>query len=350
MKTSVLMIAGGTGGHIFPALAVAEALEKRGNTIYWLGARYGLETKLVPEKYRLQQVSIRAVRRSGIIGKLLLPWRLCRAIFRSYLIIRRIRPDVVLAMGGYVAAPGGIAAWLARKKLVIHEQNAKLGLTNRYLAKLASVRFQAFADTFTQAAKTVGNPVRQSLLAIAPPQQRYQLTKQPLKVLILGGSQGATPINECMQAVWREWMLIEKFTVWHQSGRQDQEALKVSYRDLPIATRVDAFIEDMAAAYAWADVVICRAGAMTVSEIAAVGVASILIPYPYAADDHQQANARYLADKKAAILMLQQDMHVSEIRGVFHEFLADRRVLLNMAQAAKANACLNATATIVAEI
>lgn len=336
MTKRCLIIAGGTGGHIFPALAVAEILEKNACEIFWLGSCVGLEAKLVPEKYHLQQLSIKGIRGSGIIAKLLLPWRLFWAIAKAYRIIQRIKPDSVLAMGGYAAAPGGVAAWLARKKIIIHEQNAKAGLTNRYLAKLASVRLQAFEGALPQAI-TVGNPVRQNLFDL--PRAK---PSEPLKVLILGGSQGARPINRCILALCEQWQATNALRIWHQSGKTDFDYLQVRYQQLPVSVQLDPFITDMAKAYAWANIVIARAGAMTVSEIAAVGVASILIPYPYAADNHQYFNALSLSSAGSAILLPEPLMTVDVLTEYLQCFLRDQNELLKRGAFAKKFAFPNA--------
>lgn len=329
MTKRCLIIAGGTGGHIFPALAVAEILEKNGCEVSWLGSRVGMEAKLVPEKYHLQQLSIKGIRRSGIIGKLLLPWRLFWAIAKAYRMIQRIKPDSVLAMGGYAAAAGGVAAWLARKKLIVHEQNAKAGLTNRYLAKLASTRLQAFEGALPQGI-TVGNPVRQTLFNLPRAKPSH-----PLKVLVLGGSQGARPINHCILALCEQWQATHALQIWHQSGETDFDHLKACYQQLPLSVQLDPFITDMAKAYGWADLVIARAGAMTVSEIAAVGVASILIPYPYAADNHQYFNALSLSRAGSAILLPESLMTVDVLTRHLQCFLRDQKDLLKRGASAK---------------
>lgn len=344
MTCRCLIIAGGTGGHIFPALAVAEALEKQGCQIHWLGSRHGLETRLVPDKYHLQTLSIKGLRRAGLLAKLCLPWRLLHSVYQAWRIIYRVKPDAVLAMGGYVAAAGGLAARLACKKLIIHEQNAKAGLSNRCLARFASVRLQAFDGALPDAI-TVGNPLRPALFAInkKPP-------AQPLNFLILGGSQGARPLNQAVQELLCDGLLNHDLSIWHQSGEADYLSLKQAYDQSGVSVRLDAFIKDMAAAYGWADVILCRAGAMTVSEIAAVGVASILVPYPFAADNHQYANALFLSQQNAAILLPQSELTAQRLHDLIQRFIRDRAALSAMANSAKKLAVDNSTQRVAGQL
>lgn len=333
----VLVIAGGTGGHIFPALAVADQLQKQGVTVFWLGARYGLEAKLVPDHYPIEYVSVQGMRRRGWFAKVLTPVRLLRAIIQARAVIRRIKPDVVLTMGGYVAAPGGFAAWMLGCPIVIHEQNAKAGLTNRLLAKIADVRLQAFDHAFSAsvAVQTVGNPVRETLLNLPLPEIRYSDRTGPINVLILGGSQGARSINQCLLEVWRSLPKSLPVVVWHQTGEADYEQVRQAYQELALPATVEPFINDVDKAYAFADIVICRAGAMTVSELAAVGVASVLIPYPYAVDNHQYYNAKHLSDPKAGLLLEQKDLSPHAILNLIEQFVVNRQNLLIMAQSAR---------------
>lgn len=349
-----MIIAGGTGGHIFPALAVADRLQQAGHEVCWLGARYGMESQLVPQRFPIDYISMQGVRKRGLAAKLLAPLRTLQAVWHAYRVIRRRQPQVVLAMGGYVAAPGGLAAWLAGCPLVIHEQNARAGLTNRVLARLAKTRLQAFDGAFKHArpATTVGNPVREQLWSLPAPAERFAEHVGPLRVLVLGGSQGARAINQCVVAAWQALADPSSVTVWHQTGEKDYAAMQAAYRDLPISARVEPFISEVAQAYAWADLVICRAGAMTVSELAAVGVASLLIPYPAAVDNHQYYNAKFLSDPRAGVLIEQKDLSTAAILSLLESFVANRRDLLIMAQSARrlaqrdatdrvASACLN---------
>lgn len=325
------------GGHIFPALAVADCLKQQGCSISWLGARYGLEAKLVAEHYPIHYVSMQGVRNRGWRAKCLAPFRMFWATLQAYRIMWHVKPDVVLAMGGYVAASGGCAAFLYRCPLVIHEQNAKAGLTNRLLAKIASRRLQAFDHAFSSSVlvETVGNPVRTSLWELPEPEQRFLTRTGPLRVLILGGSQGARAINHCVLDVWRGLMDQTQVIVWHQTGEADDAAMQQAYSSLSITATVEPFIQDMAKAYAWADIVICRAGAMTVSELAAAGVPSVLIPYPAAVDNHQYYNAKYLSDAQAGFLIEQKQLSATAILNLLEPFVANRRGLLIMAQSAR---------------
>lgn len=343
---NIMIIAGGTGGHIFPALAVAQRLAKAGHHVSWLGARYGMEAKLVGPHFPIDFVDMEGVRKRGWQVKVLAPWRLIKAILAARQIIKTRQPRVVLAMGGYVAAAGGIAAFLARIPLVIHEQNARAGLSNRCLAVLAAARLQAFPNAFSSywQAKTVGNPVREAFWLLADPRERYQDHAQgPLRVLILGGSQGARAINQAWVAALRLYPQLKDLSIWHQAGEKDLAAMQEAYSGLALDLKLTAFIEDAAAAYAWADLVICRAGAMTVSELAAAGVASLLVPYPEAVDNHQFYNAKFLADPGAGILVEQKSLTAAAIVEALTRFVANRRDLLIMAQAARQIAQRSAT-------
>lgn len=333
----VMIIAGGTGGHIFPALAVAEQLKKQGIAVFWLGTRHGMEAKLVSDHYPMQFISVSGVRKKGVAAKLVAPMKLLLATIKAYHIIKATKPSVVLAMGGYVAAPGGLAAKLARVPLVIHEQNAKAGLTNRLLAKIANIVLQGFENAFNASVitKTVGNPVRDVMLSLPTPQQRFNYENRPLRVLVMGGSQGAQALNQCMVKVWEKFSEADSVEVWHQSGERELASMQAAYTALPIKAKVEAFIDEVAQAYAWADIIVCRAGAMTISELAAAGAASILIPYPFAVDQHQHYNARYLSDNGAAILIDQKELTPARMFEILQQRVDDRGSLLKMAQNAK---------------
>ncbi len=343
---SIMIIAGGTGGHIFPALAVAKHLAAAGHQISWLGARYGMEAKLVGPHFPIDFIEMEGVRKRGWQAKVLAPWRLIKAILAARQIIKTRQPRVILAMGGYVAAAGGVAAFLTRVPLVIHEQNARAGLSNRCLAVLASKRLQAFPQSFSSRwhADTVGNPVREAFWLLADPLERYRDHAQgPLRVLILGGSQGARAINQAVVAALNVYPQLKDLTIWHQAGEKDLPAMRAAYDDLSVDVTLTAFIEDASAAYGWADLVICRAGAMTVSELAAAGVASLLVPYPEAVDNHQFYNAKFLADPGAGLLIEQKSLTAAAIVEALTRFVANRRDLLIMAQAARQIAQRSAT-------
>jgi len=332
---TILIVAGGTGGHIFPALAVAEILQAQGVRIVWCGTERGLENTLVTKRFPLEIIQVQALRGKGLMRWLLLPWQLMRSVLQSVCLIHKIKPQLILAMGGYAAGPVGIAAFLKRIPLVVHEQNTIPGLTNRLLSKWAKQTLQAFPNSFHSAkVKTVGNPVRTDIIAIVPPEKRLPLAEEPLRILILGGSQGAHFINETMLMAWPS-MASEKIVFKHQTGVQDFQMVQRFYQEHAVAAEVNMFIEDMAAAYAWADLVIARAGALTISELAAVGIASILIPFPFAVDDHQLHNARVLAEVGAAIIMCQQDFDLTKFTAMLKKFATQRALLLEMAQKAR---------------
>src|SRR5881396_3334226 len=297
MARTIMIMAGGTGGHVFPGLAVADHLRKVGWRVVWLGAKTGMEATLVPKHgYDMAWVSFSGVRGRGLLVAF---WQSARAIFAH-------RPDVVLGMGGYISFPGGMMAALLGRALVVHEQNAIPGFANKVLAGVADRVLCAFPGALKRATLT-GNPVRPEIAEIAAPDSRYAERSGPLRILVLGGSLGAKALNEVVpQAV--ALLTGERPVLTHQSGAQHVDSLRRAYSAAGVPAKTSAFIEDMAAAYAEADLVVCRAGATTVAEIAAAGVASVLIPYPYAVDDHQTANARFLADAGAAVLVPQSEL------------------------------------------
>jgi len=327
-------MAGGTGGHVFPGLAVADELRDRGWKVVWMGARSGLEARLVPERgYAVEWIRAAALRGKGLAATLLLPFNLLAGFWQSARAIFRIRPDVVLGMGGYVAFPGGMMASLLARPLAVHEQNAVAGLANRVLAGFAGKSMVAFPDALKNAEWT-GNPVRADIAAIAGPAERYGGRTGPLRLLVVGGSLGAQALNE---AVPKALALIPEDvrpSVLHQAGEKNLASLKSGYQSSGVRGELVAFIEDMASSYAEADLVICRAGAMTVAELAAAGMASVLVPFPHAVDDHQTANARFLADRGAAILLPQQKLNPQALASLIRAL--DRQALLAMAQKARA--------------
>jgi len=347
-----LIMAGGTGGHILPALAVAKALQAQGAEIDWLGTARGLEHQLVsPTGIPLHLISMQGVRGKGIAGLLLAPFRLLRATYQACNIIRKLSPTAVLGFGGFVTAPGGLAAWLLRKPLILHEQNAVAGMSNCLLAHLATQVFQAFPHTFPEKfhAITCGNPVREeifSLISPLPPGERVRV-RGVLNILILGGSQGATFLNQTIPETLALLPPEQRPEIWHSAGKNAQEKTQALYQQLNIPAKVDAFIHDMPAAYTWADLVICRAGALTVSELAAAGVASILIPFPAAVDDHQTKNAMWLVNAGAAILMPQREFDPQKLVALLLEFTGDKTKIVQMANAARSVAILDATQKIV---
>jgi UDP-N-acetylglucosamine--N-acetylmuramyl-(pentapeptide) pyrophosphoryl-undecaprenol N-acetylglucosamine transferase len=348
----IVVMAGGTGGHVFPALAVARALEQRGATISWIGTARGLEAELVPAHgYELDLIGISGLRGKGLAGWLVAPVRVARAISQALGIIRRRRADAVLGMGGFVTGPGGVAARLLRRPLIVHEQNALAGLTNRLLARIASRVLEAFPGALPGAEHT-GNPVRPEISAIAAPADRYRGRTGPLRLLVIGGSQGALALNEGVPRALSALAPEHRPQVRHQSGRRHEEATCRSYREAGVDAEVLPFLNNMSEAYAWADLVICRSGALTVSELAAAGVPSVLVPFPHAVDDHQTVNGRFLSDAQAAVLLPQPELD-SRLTDILNEFCADpeagRNRLQQMAEAARALARPEAT-EVVAEV
>jgi UDP-N-acetylglucosamine--N-acetylmuramyl-(pentapeptide) pyrophosphoryl-undecaprenol N-acetylglucosamine transferase len=332
MSRVALIMAGGTGGHIFPGLAVAAQLRAAGWDVVWMGARGGMEERLVPPHgYRTAWISARAARGKGLVQKLLLPANLLLSFWESLRQLRRIRPDVVLGLGGYVAFPGGMMASLLGRPLALHEQNAVAGLANRVLAGVSDKVMVAFPGALKDAEWT-GNPVRAEIAAIKAPEIRFAGRSGALRILVVGGSLGAQALNEALPKAIA--LLPEKPLVVHQSGEKHLAALKNHYRDAGATGELIGFIDDMARRYAEADLVICRAGAVTVAELSAGGMASILVPFPHAVDDHQTANARFLAGQGAAILIQQRDLTPEKLAALIGSL--DRAKLLEMAGRARA--------------
>jgi UDP-N-acetylglucosamine--N-acetylmuramyl-(pentapeptide) pyrophosphoryl-undecaprenol N-acetylglucosamine transferase len=325
-------MAGGTGGHIFPGLAVAAELRAAGWDVVWMGARGGMEERLVPRYgHRTAWIRAKAARGKGVLQKLLLPANLLYSFWESARHIRRLKPDVVLGLGGYVAFPGGMMASLLNRPLALHEQNAIAGLANRVLAQVSDKVMVAFPDAL-KGAEWTGNPVRSEIAAIEPPEKRFEGRKGKLHILVVGGSLGAQALNEALPKAIS--LLQEKPRVVHQSGEKHLEALHAHYREAGVQGELVAFIDDMAKRYAEADLVICRAGAVTVAELSAGGMASILVPFPHAVDDHQTANARFLSERGAAILIQQRDLTPQKLAELIRSL--DRARLLDMAKRARA--------------
>ena len=302
----VMIMAGGTGGHVFPALAVAEELRGRAQPVVWMGTRKGLEARVVPAAgIEMEWISIAGLRGRGAAAWLAAPFRISLAIVQALAAIRRRKPAVVLGMGGFVSGPGGVAAWLCRRPVLIHEQNAVAGTTNRLLSRIARRVFEAFPGSFPGgvAAELVGNPVRREILDLAQRNRAGdERSGDAVHVLVLGGSQGARVLNERVPEAMAALPGSISVNIWHQAGRGLATAQR-GYANLGLAARVDAFVEDMAGAYAWADLVICRAGALTIAELTAAGLGAILVPFPYAVDDHQARNAESLGSRGAGIVI-----------------------------------------------
>lgn len=343
LTKKVLIIAGGTGGHVFPGLAVANYLQQQGHKVVWLGTQHGLDTKLVPTAHiPFYSISIRGIRGTGKLSLLLAPFKIIKALLQAVNILRKLKPDVALGMGGYVAGPGGIAAWLLRIPLIIHEQNAIAGKTNLILAHFAKQVLTAFPNTFAvkYQAKWIGNPLRASIYQL--PVKQFSSPEYPLKVLIFGGSQGAMVINKILpQALSR--FSAQQLLIWQQTGEKHFVTIEQLYKKLRVKAKIEPFITDMAAAYAWADIVICRAGALTVSELAVAGVPSILIPFAKAVDDHQTANADFLVDAQAAFLLSESKLTISKIVEIIRKLHDNRQVLVNMGENASKVAKVSAT-------
>jgi UDP-N-acetylglucosamine--N-acetylmuramyl-(pentapeptide) pyrophosphoryl-undecaprenol N-acetylglucosamine transferase len=342
-------MAGGTGGHVYPALAVAHRLRERQCEVVWVGTHRGLEARVVPANgFPIEWLSVSGLRGKGALAWLLAPWRLLRAIAQALAIVRRRKPSVVLGVGGFVTGPGGVAAWLMRRPLLIHEQNAIAGLTNRILARLAREVLEAFPGSFPgrMRARCIGNPVRREIAALPPPEQRYAARSGAVRLLVIGGSQGAARLNASVPAALALMPREMRPEVWHQAGERGLADAKTAYARAGVEARIDAFIEDMAAAYAWADLVICRAGALTVSELATAGLGAILVPFPAAVDDHQTHNARYLTEAGAAVLIADRDLEPERLCGELSRLCANRSVLLDMARRARSRAMPDATDTL----
>ena len=346
---TVLIVAGGTGGHIYPALAVAACLQERKVITVWLGSRYGMETRIVPQAgLRLLTIAVSGVRGRGVLRWFAAPFLIGVALVQALVAMIKVRPQVVLGMGGFASGPGGLAAWLCRRPLVVHEQNAIPGLTNKLLSRLATTVFQAFPGSFPEScgALTVGNPVRADIVALAPPAER-NVSTGPLRILVVGGSRGARALNETVPAAARALRAVD-LSVWHQCGEGNGAQTEAAYRDTNADVRVSEFIDDMAAAYAWASVVVCRSGALTVSELAAAGVASILVPFPYAVDDHQTANARFLVDADAALLVAEGADFEQRLTAALTSVESDRERVAELARHARALAIPDAAANVAA--
>lgn len=344
-KPKLLVMAGGTGGHIMPGLAVAEALKAEGWRIAWMGQPDSMEAQLTAGRdYEMAWIRFGALRGKGLLRKLLLPFNLLRGFVQALRELNRIKPDVVLGMGGYVSFPGGMMAVLKGIPLVLHEQNSVVGLANRVLAAVADRVLSGFPKVMKNA-EWVGNPVRPAIAVLPAPTLRYRERSGPLNVLIVGGSLGAQALNEVMPQAFAQMPMAERPKVMHQTGERNLPVVKENYAAAGVEANCVAFVTDMAAAYAWADLVICRAGALTIAELAAAGAPSILVPFPHAVDDHQTSNARFLSSAGAAILLAQSDLSVERLVELRH---MSREQLAQMAEKARALACPDAAARVAA--
>jgi UDP-N-acetylglucosamine--N-acetylmuramyl-(pentapeptide) pyrophosphoryl-undecaprenol N-acetylglucosamine transferase len=337
-RRPVLIMAGGTGGHIFPGLAVADRLENLGVTVRWLGARGGMECKKVPEAgIPLDVVDISGLRGKGMGRWILMPWKLLRAVFQAFRVLGVHKPACAVSFGGYAAGPGGLAARLRGIPLLVHEQNRIPGMTNRVLARFASKILQAFPGTWPEKLQPIscGNPVRKAVVDLAEPSLRLAGRNGPIRVLVTGGSQGARALNFLIPEALSLLPVRMECQVRHQAGTGRVKETEDAYGGMDCSVEITEFIVDMAAAFDWADLVICRAGALTVSELAAAGVASVLVPFPHAVDDHQTRNAEFLVEAGAAVLMQEAQSDARSVSSVLEALMSDREKLLAMATKAR---------------
>lgn len=347
-----LIMAGGTGGHIFPALAVADQLRERGSEVHWLGTQSGMEFTLIPKhNIPLHLVVVKGFRGKSLLKKMLTPFLLIKAIVEAIFIIRKVAPDAVIGFGGYVSAPGGIAAFILGKALIIHEQNSVAGSTNKILSLLATKKLEAFEGSL-KSAVFVGNPVRKSVVDLFDTTEKKtadhgfkarglddlqgnSYAQQPQNLLIMGGSLGALAINKVLPHAIDLLPKTMAVNIWHQTGKGKLQQVNGAYKELGIDARVDEFIDDITAAYAWADLIICRAGALTVSEVAIAAVPAIFIPYPYAIDNHQYWNAQWLVKNNAAKMIVQSKLNALSLSAMLASLLNDKEQMCNYSQALK---------------
>ena len=342
-------MAGGTGGHVIPAISIAEVFKNRKISVVWLGTQQGIESELVPANgFDINYIDIEGLRGTRILKWLKAPYTLTKAIFQAMIVIHRESPDMILGLGGFASGPGGVAAKIMRLPLIIHEQNSIPGTTNKILAKVATRVLTAFPDTLPHG-EWIGNPVRKEISSLQPTLLSRIDRDRPPRILILGGSLGATSINkkipQALSAVEKKY----RPEIRHQSGQANLQETQQIYKDLDLKARVESFISDMAEAYGWADLVICRAGALTISELAAAGVGALLIPYPYAADDHQFHNGKWLVSLGAAYMVKEQDLTDKLLVSILNEWLGNPVKLDSMAMNAKKSARLG-VAELVADI
>ncbi|MGM0570327.1 undecaprenyldiphospho-muramoylpentapeptide beta-N-acetylglucosaminyltransferase [Marinobacter sp.] len=350
MTKRFLIMAGGTGGHVFPALATARKLQEQGHEVHWLGSAGGMEERLVGETdIPLSTISVSGLRGKGRLALLLAPFRLIRGLWQALAVVNRVKPDCVIGMGGFVTGPGGMAAWLTRRPLLVHEQNAIAGMTNRILARFAKTVMEAFPGSFGSGVITrcTGNPVRTDVAALPGPEQRMADRRGSRRLLVLGGSLGATAINERVPAAVAGLPQELRPEIRHQCGERHQETALAAYEAAGVNASVEPFIKDMAEAYGWADLVICRAGALTISELCAAGVGALLVPFPHAVDDHQTRNADYMVKAGAALLMPQHKLTETLLADTLADLLANPERLVDMARAARTLARPDATERVV---
>lgn len=347
LTKTLMVMAGGTGGHVYPAMAVADHLMAQGWKIVWLCTQAGMENRLIEGRgYDKAMITMQGVRGKGLLGWVLLPVKLVKAFSQSVKALKQYQPNVVLGMGGFAAFPGGLMTKVLGKPLVIHEQNSVAGLTNKVLAKFATRVLAAFPAAFGQRAALVGNPVRADIANLAAPEQRFTGREGALRLLVVGGSLGAQGLNEAIPMALALLATDKRPQVVHQAGVKHIDALKMNYEKAGVAVDARAFIDDMAGMYAWADFVVCRSGALTVAEVSAVGLASLMVPFPFAVDDHQTSNAAYLAEAGAAMVIQQKELSVEKLAKILGEL--SREQCLQMAKRARALGKPEATADVAA--
>jgi UDP-N-acetylglucosamine--N-acetylmuramyl-(pentapeptide) pyrophosphoryl-undecaprenol N-acetylglucosamine transferase len=347
----ILVMAGGTGGHVFPALALASMLREKSIEVVWLGTQRGLEARIVPAAgIPIEWLSVGGLRGKGVMTLLAAPFKLALALTQALRVMWRHRPALVVGLGGFVTGPGGVAAWLTGRPLVIHEQNAVAGFTNRCLSHIAREVLEAFPNSFRRdvKARVIGNPVRADISAVPPPSERFASRAGVIRLLVIGGSQGATKLNAVVPFALAKLANSMTFDVRHQAGERWIESGRQSYAGAGVRADVRPFIKDMAEAYGWADLVICRSGALTVSELAAVGIGAILVPFPAAVDDHQTHNAQYLVQEGAAILIADRALTADRLAEELKQLCAGRGKLLAMAERARQLAKPHATEELTA--
>lgn len=343
-RRRVLIMAGGTGGHVFPALSLARALQAQQVDVEWLGSPRGIENRLVPEAgITLHTIAVSGLRGNGLMGWLKTPLNLTRAVLQARAVIRDFKPHVVVGLGGFASGPGGLAAWLMRIPLIIHEQNAVAGLTNRVLSRFAKRTFAAFPEAFGARADVIGNPVRDDIASLgSAPRDVTVLSARPLRLLVVGGSLGAVALNERLAPALAQLPEEQRPQVRHQAGKGRDADTTALYQQYGVVAEVSAFIDDMAAAYDWADLVVCRSGALTVAELAAAAKPALLVPFPFAVDDHQRINAQVLVNAGAAQCVVQSDLTVERLTDFLNELLVPN-TLATMASKARQAAHLDAT-------
>lgn len=347
IQRPIIIMAGGTGGHVFPALAVAEYLRHEGETVVWFGTRAGIESRVVPAAgFAIEWLSVQGLRGKGLTTLILAPFRLVRACWQAFVTLIRLRPKAVLGMGGFVSGPGGVMAWLLNIPLFLHEQNSVIGLTNRLLGRIAKKSYFAFPDASAQipGSECIGNPVRDDLTDLQTPEIRLSgRGDNPINLLVIGGSLGAASLNRVVPEAVSRLDIAERPVIKHQCGNDHVQVCQQQYRAVNVEAEVFGFIDNMRDVYEWADLVVCRAGALTISELAAVGIASILIPFPFAVDNHQYHNARFLEQHDAARILPEHNLDAVTLALQLRYFQQNREALVEMSRRARAQSKIDAT-------